>query len=249
MRGGGGGGVGGGADTHTSAGEPSLSSLVEAARDNDVQAARDVINAHRRSSSASADEQHTKIDQDELATALWAACSNGHVDMASLLLENSAPVEFSDSDGFTALFWAVESGHPDLVNLLLEHGADANARTDAGEATPLIMACEGTHGAKDVAIVKALLARNVDTEAADAQDATARDFAEACEDEETGEELVALLDAYENEKGRKRAQPDKGAEARNGDDVKTENERPSKRSKAPVGKAKVSLTSLFGKKR
>ena len=156
-------------------------------------------------------------------------------------------MEASDDDGFTALFWAVESGHLGVVKLLLDAGADVNARTDAGEATALILACEGANGDADVAVAGELLLRGVDAKAEDAQGASAREFAESCENDAVRDKLLALLDAHEGKGDRKRQRECDGDNAVLAPDVSAQPAAPAPKRKATKGS--VGLATLFGKKK
>ena len=87
-------------------------------------------------------------------TPLHAACGNGHVDVARLLLEKGAMVDWRDSDGRTPLFAAAKWGHVGTARLLLKAGADAR-REDNRKWTPgSVAAC---HTCGDNHAVMALL--------------------------------------------------------------------------------------------
>lgn len=64
------------------------------------------------------------IDGDEL-TPLQHVCHNGHFEMAQLLLDKGAKVNYTNrKDGYTPLMFAAISSRKDIVRLLLERGAD-----------------------------------------------------------------------------------------------------------------------------
>ena len=72
----------------------------------------------------------------ELRTPLHAACQQGHVDVATLLLGEGAPVDVRDRHGNTPL-WRATFGNtavPELVRVLLEAGADPDSANDAGKS-------------------------------------------------------------------------------------------------------------------
>ena len=91
------------------------------------------------------------------STPLHQASRQGHVDVASFLLEHGADTIAQDKNGSTALHLALQHGHVNVVRLLLEHGADAEAQTKYGER-PL-------HFAQDEEVARLLLEHGADTTA------------------------------------------------------------------------------------
>ncbi len=83
-------------------------------------------------------------------TALMTAASNGHTEMAKILIENEAYVNVQSAMGFTALMLAAH-GHTEVAKLLLANKANVNAH-DALSWTALKWAATGGH-----AEVKAIL--------------------------------------------------------------------------------------------
>ena len=76
---------------------------------------------------------------------LIAAVDKGHQEIARLLIENGADVNYRGFMGKTALFMAVEDGHLKLVSYLLEQKADPNIGSLAG-ITPIMEAARmGNH--------------------------------------------------------------------------------------------------------
>ena len=72
-----------------------------------------------------------RIDEREMS-ALGAACENGHVRCAELLLCAAADVNGADKGGrtyFTPLMSACEAGRADCVRLLINADADLDAVT------------------------------------------------------------------------------------------------------------------------
>ena len=73
-------------------------------------------------------------------TPLHECCSQGHFEIAKLLLSHGANLHLCASGGRSALHEAVEADHISIVRLLLSYGADATLATYAGK-TPLDLAC------------------------------------------------------------------------------------------------------------
>lgn len=88
-------------------------------------------------------------------TPLHAACVNGNVEMAELLLKKGAKVDAVDIDGFTPLSQALRCGSREVVSLLVRYNCDVNyAHSEYYDFTPLhITVC-----ANMVDIIKELLA-------------------------------------------------------------------------------------------
>jgi uncharacterized protein len=77
-------------------------------------------------------------------TALTGAVSQNYNEVAKLLVENGANVNYSYEGGFTPLIHAAHAGNFELVKLLLEKGADPNAKNGEGK-TPKGYAREKGH--------------------------------------------------------------------------------------------------------
>ena len=73
---------------------------------------------------------------------LHTAVSNGHMDIARLLLEQGANVDIRGKNDFTPLHHATYNGNLDMVKLLFNAGADITARNYRGH-TPLSCARDG----------------------------------------------------------------------------------------------------------
>ncbi len=122
-------------------------------------------------------------------TPLHDATWRSNVAMLELLIKAGAEVNAKSKSGTTPLHkacWGASfySGNADLVKLLVRHGADIQARNRYGE-TPLHSACS-LAGAGNLAVVKFLIAKGVDTEAMEERHgysplavAAKADFAEA----------------------------------------------------------------------
>ena len=74
-------------------------------------------------------------------TALHCACSRGHNDIASLLLDHGAYIEAASSSNETPLFYACIVAHYLTIKLLLDRGSKVNGTADNDGNTPLHVAC------------------------------------------------------------------------------------------------------------
>lgn len=72
---------------------------------------------------------------------LIVAASIGLVDIAEVLLENNAKIDYIAPDHASALFCAVQEKHWELVSLLHDHKANMNSQRDKGP-TPLYIAAQ-----------------------------------------------------------------------------------------------------------
>ena len=82
-------------------------------------------------------------------TPLHFACQEGHLDVASVLLDRQANIEARNEDHlgedhFNPLMVASQNGHPAVVSLLLERQADISAR-DKNQHTALHIASSNDH--------------------------------------------------------------------------------------------------------
>lgn len=77
--------------------------------------------------------------------------------MVTLLLDEGAPLNAKDHDGWTALMWASWSGLSKVVDTLLERGADIAVADQQGNTALIIAARRG-----NVEVVKFLLAKGAD---------------------------------------------------------------------------------------
>jgi ankyrin repeat protein len=78
-------------------------------------------------------------------SALFEACSEGHGEVAALLLDSQADPISSDDAQNSCLMQACRVGHASIVCALLELGAHPATANEAGE-TALSIACEAGHG-------------------------------------------------------------------------------------------------------
>src|SRR6266851_287160 len=68
------------------------------------------------------------------------AAKNRDTEAVRRLLEQGAPVNAAQPDGFTALHWAAERDKAEMADLLIRAGAQAGA-ADAYGVTPLSLGC------------------------------------------------------------------------------------------------------------
>ncbi len=87
------------------------------------------------------------IKGDVISDAFYAACRNGHTDIAALLLERGADINAKGVFGGTGLHWAAINGHQATVEFLLAHGADRHITDTKFASAPEGWAAEGEHAA------------------------------------------------------------------------------------------------------
>ena len=129
-------------------------------------------------------------EDEEGLTPLLYACMEGHVDCASLLLENRADVNKAEAaDGYTPLVAACQEGSRFLAcaSLLLDHRADVNLATSMG-ITPLHNCCM----IGEVEFMRLLLEHGARVDVAEANGVTA--LAAACHQGDL--ECAQLLSSY-----------------------------------------------------
>jgi hypothetical protein len=112
----------------------------------------------------------------ECLTALYVACSYGHLDaVRCLLVELNADVNQEDRLGGTALSFAANSGNVDLMRCLVREGnADINHVDRQGE-TALLTAAWNKHAT----LCKWLVKAGADPQAKNTQHKTAADISQA----------------------------------------------------------------------
>jgi ankyrin repeat protein len=86
-----------------------------------------------------------RMKGDVISDAFYAACRNGHTELAAVLLERGADVNAKGILGGTALHWAAINGHKETVAFLVAHGADLTIRDAKFDSTPEGWAAEGQH--------------------------------------------------------------------------------------------------------
>jgi len=154
----------------------SLTPLMFAAREGDLESARLLIAAKADVNAADGDGK----------PALSLAIFNGNYDVASLLVDSHADVNHADAQGFTPLFWAADRRNPEtapnfpwmvtvdplpLIRKMLDAGANPNAvvnntpRARMREGSPRIVYATALMRAAfsgDLELVKLLLERGAD---------------------------------------------------------------------------------------
>jgi ankyrin repeat protein len=104
------------------------------------------------------------------STPLHQAVGNGHLRLATVLLDGGAERDARNLHGQTPLHMAAIHGRRDIIHLLVEAGADVGAR-DGQQRTPLHMATEQTAASifYGDSHARALLTAGADPLALDAQ--------------------------------------------------------------------------------
>lgn len=128
-----------------SAAEPD-SRLADAAMNDQIGAARTLINAH----------VNVKVAQADGTTALIWAARSGDQELAELLISNGADVNTANNYGITALSIAATNGDKEMVAALLKAGADVNVATPEGQTVLMTASRAG-----NADVVKLLLDRDV----------------------------------------------------------------------------------------
>ncbi|XP_011495138.1 PREDICTED: ankyrin repeat domain-containing protein 39 [Ceratosolen solmsi marchali] len=100
---------------------------------------------------------------------IWYAAQYNDLDRVRYLLNKGISPNVEDNAGYTALHYAVRNGHDEICNELLKRGANVNAVTRSGRATPLHRAATQ----KYIHIVELLLNANADTNMQDVDGFTA----------------------------------------------------------------------------
>lgn len=92
-----------------------------------------------------------------VSEAFYIAARNGHIDVATFLLEKGADINCRGFFGAPGLHWAAINGHKEMVEFLIERGADLHLRDQEFNSTPLGWALEG----QQTEIANLLAARGV----------------------------------------------------------------------------------------
>lgn len=106
--------------------------LLEASRSGDAEAALLIAGAvpvERTELAGPAALLGTIVDFENMADALWNACTMGHAEVAKVLLEAKANANSFSETGLTCLMIACRKGHNSVVKLLLENGAKTYLRS------------------------------------------------------------------------------------------------------------------------
>lgn len=120
----------------TSIQKASCADLLRAVKDGDVQLVKKLLQ--------SVDPDCAFYDEGEPRSSLVAAARQGHMEIAQLLLNAKADVEYNASGDESPLMAAANYGHLELVKLLVASGAKVDRKV-SGDGTALIGAVRGGH--------------------------------------------------------------------------------------------------------
>lgn len=82
------------------------------------------------------------LNELDFERGIWYASQTGDVErVIKLINEQRQDVNQIDSAGYTSLHYAARNGHLKICNILVQNGANIDAITRAGRATPLHRAC------------------------------------------------------------------------------------------------------------
>ncbi|XP_065345629.1 ankyrin repeat domain-containing protein 39-like [Cloeon dipterum] len=101
-----------------------------------------IMSSHHQHNCLDHAPAHSSVQQslDELnfERGIWPAALDGDLKKVTELLNKQVSwVHRPDNAGYTALHYAAKAGHLDVCQLLIRRGADVNAVTKAGLASPL----------------------------------------------------------------------------------------------------------------
>lgn len=99
---------------------------------------------------------------------VYIIAQSNDLDRVKLLLSKDTSVDIEDTAGYTALHYAARNGHETICKELLSYGANVDAATRSGKATPLHRATTQKH----VHIVELLLKANADVNKQDSDGLT-----------------------------------------------------------------------------
>ena len=163
-------------------------------------------------------------NQENLNDLLVFVSQRGQATPVTIILDNGADVNASDTSGSTALMWASENGHIEIVTILLERGANVNAMDNqgwtalyqasaSGNSTEIVKmlldaganinaqngfgntALHGAVGERNIEIIKLLLEKGIDVDVTNNNGITALRGASDNGDPE----IVKLLKTYKIE--------------------------------------------------
>ena len=130
---------------------------------------------------------NAKASEDAKSMPLHKAIQGENDDLAVLLIENGADIDYSGEELGTPLHIACEEGRVDVVKLLIARGANVNSKESFAESSPL-------HEAKNKEIAQILLDNGADINLKDGRGKTALYWAAVSGDVE----MVKFLRSFEN---------------------------------------------------
>lgn len=83
------------------------------------------------------------VGSGDLSPLIFAS-SAGRTEIAKLLLDYGANVNYQDKSGYSALMWAASNGYTQIVEMLINNGADVNKQNRYGN-NALILATRGNY--------------------------------------------------------------------------------------------------------
>lgn len=82
------------------------------------------------------------LNEMEFERGIWYASQTGDIErVIKLVMRQRQDVNQIDSAGYTSLHYAARNGYLEICKFLIQNGANVNAITRAGHATPLHRAC------------------------------------------------------------------------------------------------------------
>jgi ankyrin repeat protein len=123
---------------------------------------------------------------------LWSAAKDNDLITLTRLLDEGGDIDARDGRGYSALMLAAYAGNLGAAELLIAHGADCNSRDHAGNSVLMGVAFKG-----HLPLLRLLLAAGADPTARNQHGLDARGFAVTF----GRHEVVAVIDAYQNDKG------------------------------------------------
>lgn len=142
-----------------------------------LKSACEVRRRHTASTHVVADadvDQKMNNENTEDWTALQLASVNGNVEIAKMLIEAGANIDWSSPHGSSPLSVAIEMGHTELTKALIAAGAAVNATSNCYPA--LFMASKAGHSSM-VEVVQRLILAGADVQVSTPQGTTALHFA------------------------------------------------------------------------
>lgn len=121
--------------------------LFEAVRNNDISRAQNLLKLGTDVNYfMEAKSPYVKVN------LLMSAVNNKSIEMAKLLLENKADVNWKDSFNNLAITYAARSGNTEMVKLLLKYGASVHDKD--GNGNPVLTAAKESKNPETIAFVE-----------------------------------------------------------------------------------------------